>query len=612
MSLAATLDRQQATPSTPRTPAERRTHRALCVTEPRLAAGFLRHLARARRTVLRRLLVASWREDVAGLRRASSRSGGWVVHDLGPGAAVTFPVRAEGAFDRIEPAEPVLRLDPGTPGGVTAVRSPTELAGLLRTGEPAPGWDALIDEIDDGVANLALAYARDADRRGPTPGDEDVLLYYERRNTEGHNLHPCARTRLGMTVADVLRYDLESDEPAELVLVGVRRDRVESAPDAFGRDIGELLRARYPALDQAVRRQLPDPGGYVFLPVHPWQLDRAVRPLFAADIAEGAVVVVPAARLRATPTASLRTLLTAPSDTGERLFVKTAMDVQITSTRRTISAHTTNNGPGYSRLLRDIVAREPHLAGRVVPLSELAGASYRSADERRGRALSALVRDSPRLAAGEVAVPGCSLTAVSPHTGGSVVCDLLDARGGPATALDWLEEYTSLLLPAVVTLMTKYGVGLEAHLQNCVPTFSGGRPRRLLLRDWGGIRIYPPRLERHGIRVDARPGAPTVTDDVGVVRARALSTTLPNHLDEIVCHLAARAGVGEGDAWRRVRRVLDGVLAQLGDQPGLRADVAADSDVLLAPRLPVKALVRMRLWPEDGEQYRCVSNPLRD
>ncbi|MQA84833.1 MAG: hypothetical protein GEV03_09470 [Streptosporangiales bacterium] len=598
----------------PATPAERRMYEALRDAAPALVEGFLGHLARARFTVLSRLLAALWRENVTGLRSASHRVGGWVVHELGPETTIAFPVRAERSLDRIEPGEPLVHLGEAA-SGVVVIESPRDLAALLSAREPAPGWSALAEELDDSVANLALGYTR-ANLRSealpPSTGGGDDLLYFELLNTEGHNLHPCARTRLGMSPYDVLRHDLEAGEPAELVLVGIRRDRAESSPDERGRDVGEVLRAAYPALDHAVREQVRDPDGYLFLPVHPWQLDTVVRSLFADEIAEGAVVPVPAARLRAVPTGSLRTLLAEPSPAGDRLFVKTALDVQITSTRRTISAHTTNNGPRYSRLIRQIIGNEPGLAGRVAALHELAGASYRGSDERRTRSLSALVRGADEIAetgSGEVPIPACTLTAYSPHAGTSVLTDLLARHGGRDAPLDWLEEYVRLLAPVVLTLMTKYGVGLEAHLQNCVPTFVDGVPRRMLLRDWGGVRIYPPRLERHGLRIERRPGALTITDSVDRVRAKALSTMLPNHLDEIVGHLVAQRAVEETAAWRRVRRVFEEVLAGLADHPELRPDIAADREALFAPRLPVKALVRMRLW--GGERYVHAPNPLR-
>lgn len=649
------------------TPAERRFHDALsALSATDLRERYLYHLPRARRTVLRRLLAAMWCEDVGGLRTRSSLIGGWAVAEIAPGSILAFPVRAMHAFDRVEPGEPVLALGGPAAEASTVIESPGELLDALGAAQPPGGSPAgppaashelsraagegFRAEIDDSVANLAVAYARaGAAARDPGTGraaDEDtgaVLLSFERRNTEGHGLHPCTRTRLGMRPSDVLRYDLETAEQVELLLVGVAREHVESTPDepderrepggageprgqpgavpggvaaptsgedgvAARADVGAILRRAYPHLDRAVRGQVARPDDYVFLPVHPWQWETVVRPMFAKEISDGTVVPVPAARLRAVPTASVRTLLTEPTPAG-RLFVKTALDIQVTSTRRTISAHTTNNGPRYSRLLRRIVDAEPALAGRVVPLAERAGATYRSDDEHRARALSALVREGFVARSGETPVPACALVAEPPHLDGSVLAELL--AGYPADALTWLDEYARLLLPTVLTCMTKYGIGLEAHLQNCVPTFRNGAPYRLVLRDWGGIRVYPPRLERHGMRVARRPGAPTVTDDVTVLRARAISTALPNHLAQVIAHLVERFGVEQHEAWRRVRRVVVEVLAGLERDGTPPADVADDRAALLAPQLPAKALVRMRLWPDHGEQFVYLTNPLR-
>jgi hypothetical protein len=58
--------------------------------------------------------------------------------------------------------------------------------------------------------------------------------------------------------------------------------------------------------------------------------------------------------------------------------------------------------------------------------------------------------------------------------------------------------------------------------------------------------------------------------------------------------------------------VLEGLLADLDADPALREDVVADRAVLLAPTLPIKAFVRMRLDPLGGDQYAQVRNPLHE
>ncbi|MGH3936660.1 MAG: IucA/IucC family protein [Pseudonocardiaceae bacterium] len=644
-----------------RTIEELRMYETLGANAPRYTAAFLEQLPKARTAVLHRLLAALWREDVGAIRTTSRRldasalqaplgyvqPGRWQLHELDGTAVLAFPIRAEHAFDNLKPGDPVLCLRAGE---ATVLESPDDLVELLDGYQPAPGWRSFVTELADTVANLALAYARSeqqrqalrqvaiqldaldavdlAQRLAAREAPEDVVVFFERLNTDGHNLHPCGRGRLGMHPADLLRHDLESEKSTDLILVGVRRERVESTPDEQGRDVGQLLWAEYPGLRTAVREHFRvdqlDPAGYMFLPAHPWQLEQVVRPLLAGEIADRTVVPVPTARLAGVPTSSVRTLLTERSPSGRRLLVKTALDVLIGSTRRSISAHTTNNGPVYSRLLRQIIDRERALTDRIVLLDELAGASYRPpADDpdsdRRSRALSALVRNniSDYLRPGEVPIPGCALPACSPVTESSLLVELVTsyaATRGPAelgtAGLRFAEKYANLLLRVSVTLMTKYGIAVEAHLQNCIFTFVGAVPTRLALRDWGGMRIYLPRLRRQGLRLNPRPGSVTVTDDLDVMRAKALYTALSNHLGEVIAHLVARCAVDPQAAWQRVRAVLVGLLADLHADPALREDVVADRAVLLGPTLPTKAFTRMRLHPAGGDQYAQVRNPL--
>lgn len=639
----------------PRTPEELRMYDSLRANVPRYASAFLTQLPRARTVVLHRLLAALWREDVGEIRTAgrrlvlTDRPGVWLVAGLGAMATLAFPIRAQHAFHNIKPGDPVLCVRAGE---ATVIESPHDLVACLGECAPAPGWRSFAAELADTVANLALAYTRSdeqwqvlrqvatelgaldtvslAQRLAARQAPEDVMVFFERLNTEGHNLHPCGRGRLGMQPADLLRHDLESETATDLILVAIRHERVESTPDELGRDVGQLLWTEYPKLGTAVRAQFRadhrDPADYVFLPVHSWQLEQVVYPLLAHEIADGTVVPVPAARLAGVPTSSVRTLLTERSPAGRRLLVKTALDTLIGSTRRSISAHTTNNGPVYSRLLRRVIDAEPALVDRIVLLEELAGASYRPPaqdlePERRSRALSALVRRdlAAYLRGEEVPVPGCALPARAPVTGSSLLVELVTRyarardEGDLGTAgLRFAEEYAALLLPVSVILMTKYGIAVEAHLQNCIFTFVDGVPTRLVLRDWGGMRIYPPRLRRHGVPLDPRPGAVTVTDDVQVMRAKVLYTVLSNHLGEIVAHLVTRCGVDPQAVWARVSAMLAGLLTDLAADQQLREDVVADRAVLFGPTLPVKAFARMRLDPAGGDQYVPVGNPLHE
>jgi siderophore synthetase component len=516
-----------------------------------LAPAYAAALPRAVDVVGRRLLGAAWRERLGGAR----------------GLLAGRALRRYG-FERVELAEPV-------------TAHPAALLGAL--GVDAPG---LVEELADAVSNLALAYARRPawDPAGWDEPDADVrLLRFERMATEGHHLHPCGRTRLGWRIADVLAHDQESPRTS-VGFVAVHRAL------HVGDDVGALLRAGYPWLPAP-------PSGYVLLPVHAWQLATVLPSRYAKLFAAGALRAVPGARLEAAPTSALRTVLLEPDATGTRRYLKLSLDIQVTSTRRSISVAATRNGPAISALLDRLLADEP----RVLTLPEVAGAALTGS-----RDLSVIVREplQGRLEPGEVAVPGAALTvqartsgAPGGEAGGTVLDELLKTY--PRTPLDFLTEYAALLLPPLLRLAAA-GVGLEAHLQNSLPTFRDGVPHRIAFRDFAGLRLHLPRLAAGPARWPADalwPGSVIGTGDVDVLRAKLGYTALQAHLGELIRHLVDAHGVDEPEAWQRVRAIVD---------------EAADPDdraFLTAPRMPHKALVRMRLTG-NGDVYVPVDNPL--
>ena len=459
------------------------------------------------------------------LRGALVREG---VRDTGPGRA--------HAFDRVEYDS-------------AGVADPVE----LLDGIDAPGFAA---ELRNAVVNLAVAMCRPPAPAGTDPDAHAIGL--ERIAVAGHNLHPCGRTRLGWDTSDVLAHDLEA-ERTTLGFVAVR-DELHLGDDVFP--------------------ELAAPPGYRIQPVHPWQRDKVLPARFPDLLAAGQLRILDD-EIEAVPTAALRTLLLPPAADGSRDYLKVSLDIQVTSTRRSISIASTRNGPAVSALLHRLVADDPD-GGRLLLMAETAGAAVPAGS---GRDLSAIRRDglTGRLRPGERAIPGGAL----PLMLGELV------TGDPG---EWLRAYAELLLPPLLRL-TAQGVALEAHLQNCLPTFLDGRPHRLALRDFAGLRLHLPRLAAAGHDVALWPGSVVGTGDLDVLRAKIGYTAFQAHLGELVIRLGESHGLDEDRAWRIVREVVDGCCA------------GADHAAFTAPRVAHKALVRMRL-AGDGDLYIPVRNPL--
>jgi siderophore synthetase component len=520
---------------------------ALAVHAPHLVDAYTAALPVAADIVGRRLRGALVREDIGDARARHAGQG--VPH----------------GFDRVEFAD-------------AGADDPAH----LLTGVDAPGLAA---ELRNAVVNLAVAMARQRPAVGPHEDPDAAAVAGERLAVAGHNLHPCGRTRLGWDTTDVLAHDLEAGR-TRVGFVAVRDD------GHVGDDVGAALAAAYPGLPAP-------PPGYRLHPVHPWQRD-AVLPARYRDLLRAGAVRILDAELAAVPTAALRTLLLPPGADGRRRYVKVSLDVQITSTRRSISVASTRNGPPVSALLHRLAGADPD-GHRLLLLAETAGAAVPAGS---GRDLSAILRDglTGRLAAGERAVAGGALPIVVP---GLVARYAAGAgrRDDAAAARAWLGDYCRLLLPPLLRLTTR-GVALEAHLQNCLPTFRDGVPHRLVVRDFAGLRLHPGRLAAAGEAISLWPGSVIETGDEHVLRAKIGYTALQAHVGELVVRLGASHGLAEDAAWRTVRGVLDATYDGL---PGTAA--RADHAAFTAARVPHKALVRMRL-SDAGDSYVPVRNPL--
>ncbi|WP_433797600.1 IucA/IucC family protein [Actinoplanes sp. CA-252034] len=163
---------------------------------------------------------------------------------------------------------------------------------------------------------------------------------------DGHPLHPCCRTRTGMTVADQLAY-----APEHHTITTLRRLRV---PTHRWHGTGEPV-----------------------LYAHPWQAARLHQqyPWLTDDGPTGPV----------RPLMSLRTV--APLDGSAH--IKTAVDIQMTSAVRTVSPAAVHNGPLLSRLLQHVT--------RDLPIDVLAetDAGAVITDHGPDRRLAHLIRQPP-------------------------------------------------------------------------------------------------------------------------------------------------------------------------------------------------------------------------
>ncbi|MER6026294.1 IucA/IucC family protein [Streptomyces sp. NPDC001851] len=510
---------------------------------PELIAPFKAALPGARATVLGRLWGAFAREPLPGIADRHHHAGTLVVR-LTRGGRLSGPAAAAERFARV-------------PAGFTVqgpdgpVDEPARL--LAALGVRTATASRLAAELDNSVANLALARAANYEPRkvrDSTDAEQAVV--------DGHPQHPCCRTRTGLSVAEVLAYAPEHHPVIELGLVAVPADRWQATGD-------------WP-------EELRD-GDTVLMPVHPWQRDHVLARQPDLPVVERTIA--------ARPLLSMRTL--SPLDALPGCHIKTALDVQVTNYRRTISPAEAADGAPLSELVTAVVDKAGHGESLRI-LRELAGGAV-LVDGKPSSSLASMIREAGErhLGPGEVAVPLTALHA----TGARMV------SGDPVT---WLAEFAGLVLPPALTLLSM-GVALEAHGQNTLVALRDGHPVRVLYRDLDGVRVHPDRLALHGFSLPPLAGSRAGNDEAAL-RTKLFGGLLSGVFSELVDVLSHTRGTDPEQLWAAVAEVAHRVYADL-------PDAAGDRDVFFGDTLPLKATIAMRLAEQSGvAQWAPFANPL--
>ncbi|WP_446855128.1 IucA/IucC family protein [Halobacillus faecis] len=536
---------------------------------------------------------------------------------------ILFPILNKSAFRFVEVDVPVLIEGQQ----VRQVSSASELVFHLFEEEDYPNRDTFVQELNNGTANLALALTfheewkqiirTEAARLNVETSigyvlkkGEDAHLFFEQLVVDGHHLHPGAKTKIGLTYEDTFRYSPEFHQTFPIRMVAVKKSLILSTGATFESSFPESVEEGYKELkDLGYEKSL-----YTILPVHPWQYDHAIPEIYQKEIEDEEVILLSSRPINVEATSSFRTVSPKRKDAP---VLKLAVNSQMTSTVRSISTQTAMNATVFSKMIQEIKEKEPQLHS-FIPLNEWGGAAFRSEDRLKSRNLTMLIRESlqPHLEEGEVAVAGMSLYAQSPISGLTILHELVQEfqtkhhLNRTQAAREFFCHYLQKVLPGYMTMLVKYGVALEGHLQNSVPVFKNGRLTRFYFRDWGGARVYPERLRKQGISPKFAADSVSVTNDRSSMHNKLYYTVFQNHLGEIIRQLVRYSGLAEDTFWMEVKRVVQEELARLALEDDLARQVADDRTFLFQPTVMHKSLTQMRLSNSKGDAYTEVPNPL--
>jgi len=318
---------------------------------------------------------------------------------------------------------------------------------------------------------------------------------------EGHQKgHPwlvANKGRLGFSASDAARWAPEARRAQCLPWIAVRAGlasyrgvpALAEPHRLYARELSpETLREFRHTLRQ---RGLPSED-YLFLPVHPWQWDETIAPLFAGSLAAGDIVPLPADGDLRLPQQSIRTFLN--TSRPERHTVKLPLSVLNTLVWRGLPTERTLAAPAVTGWIHGLRDGDPYLRDdcRVILLGEVASVAVAHPMYDRlpqvpyqYRELLGCIWREPlagQLESGERARTLASLI----HTdarGRSLIAEL-SGRSGLKPRV-WLRHLFAALLPPLLHFLYRYGTVFSPHGENAVVVFDEDDvPVRLAVKDF--------------------------------------------------------------------------------------------------------------------------------
>lgn len=254
----------------------------------------------------------------------------------------------------------------------------------------------------------------------------------------------------------------------------------------------ELAPATRHAFARTIADEGHDPADYLYLPVHPWQWDETIAPLFAPQLADRSIIALPTDNDLRLPQQSIRTFLNLSRPRART--VKLPLSILNTLVWRGLPTERTLAAPAVTRWVHGLRDADPYLRDetRVILLGETASVTVEHPlyDRLPGvpyqfkELLGCIWREpvSGRLDPGERARTLAALLQTDPQ-GGALTAELV-RRSGLAPR-DWLARLFAALLPPLLHFLYRYGTVFSPHGENAIVVFDEHDvPTRLAVKDF--------------------------------------------------------------------------------------------------------------------------------
>lgn len=540
------------------------------------------------------------------------------------GETVTYRFQAKRkmTFDRIRLARDTIKRQKGNEGWDAAQLSSfvLEVLGQIQPDQERLGM--LLEELQSTFVKDVQAQAFRAAAQQSAPQSGQQRSYDELESLlDGHPYHPCYKSRIGFSLEENARYGPEFHQDLQPVWLAVAKAHSQlSLLD--GEDYRDMIQHElgietYSQFEAALIDKGLQAGDYLFMPVHPWQWEHMITSAFQQQLADLAIVKLGFGEDVYRAQQSIRSW--ANQSNKEKAYLKMALNITNTSTRRMLAKHTILNAPLVSRWLLSVTEKDETAKKLdLVFLAEFAGITYeydKLPTDLQPQAygnLGVVWRQSVHrfLKDGESAIPLSSVTYVERQQ------PFIDPWVQQYGLQAWTRQLLGVAITPLIHMLYAHGLAMESHAQNIVLIHKDGLPTRLALKDFhDGLRFSKAQLPQpeHCPDLNLEPAAHRAinrhsymqTDDLDAVKDFLHSAFFFVCLGDIGIFLNERYGLEESEFWQMVADVIQ---QYQQEHPEHEANFAKYD--LFSDTIRIEQLARRRLWKDMEVDPKHVPNPL--
>ncbi|OEH92578.1 IucA/IucC family protein, partial [Bacillus solimangrovi] len=505
------------------------------------------------------------------------------------------------------------------------------------------GWEGDQEAIDvfkhdltNSSANLTFAYAHYENKQqnfmfNELTSHSHAYAFTEQSVIEGHPCHPGAKLKKGLSPSENYQYSAEFQNSIHLAFIAIHHSLVSVA--TLNNDWNKMLFSYEPSLKATFQETLikhnKQTEDYFILPIHPWQMEKVIPTMYAAELDKFLLIDVPYNNSAYYAGMSFRTLFPKVIE-GLKPHYKLTTNVHLTGEVRTLSEQTIHNGPLMSEILTSITKTDLLINERTfIPIVELGGLHFLKESDNeplrteRSENLACVIRENlyHYIEENEIPIVGSALLSTNTTNESTLLVQLI-CQYKQTYEIDclkdavhsFLQKYVQNIISGVIPLLVKYGIGLEGHLQNTVPVFhQDGTPTKILIRDWEGIRVDKERLSKAGFDLTKfHAKSRILTDSLKSVRNKVFYSVVQNHIGELILQLTKELrDIDEQFLWNIVKKQIDMTFENLQHNGADVQSINEDRNIFFNKEIDYKAVTTMRMLGEAHEySYVKVSNPL--